>query len=32
MEIQYQYATEIHPDADEGKTPPLWEHLDTFLN
>lgn len=19
MEIQYQYATEIHPDADEGK-------------
>lgn len=26
MKIQYQYATEIHPDADEGKSPPLWEH------
>lgn len=27
MKIQYQYAAEIHPEVNEGKTPPLWEHM-----
>lgn len=26
MKIQYQRAAEIHPDVDEGRTLPLWEH------
>lgn len=25
--FQYNYAAEIHPDVDEGKTLPLWEHM-----
>lgn len=28
MKMHHQYATEVHPDTDKEKSPPLlWKHM-----